>query len=77
VEELRDLALYQQDATQPPPQNLNDLSMQAIQHALENCRGNVSAAAKQLGISRQTLYRRLKTKLADSGTVTRVAHTRV
>ena len=32
----------------------------AIAQALQQCRGNVSQAAKQLGISRQTLYRRLK-----------------
>lgn len=44
----------------PPPQNLDELSMHAIHQALENCRGNVSLAARQLGISRQTLYRRLK-----------------
>lgn len=63
VEELRDLALCQEKVCEPPPQNLNELSMMAIQVALENCRGNVSAAAKQLGISRQTLYRRLKDKV--------------
>lgn len=62
VEELRDLVMASQYSTQTPPQNLSDLSMKAIHHALENCRGNVSAAAKQLGISRQTLYRRLKIK---------------
>ena len=62
VEELRELALAPQVKNQVPPQNLSDLSMCAIQQALENCRGNVSAAAKQLGISRQTLYRRVKSK---------------
>lgn len=62
VEELRNLALRREQVLQPPPQNLNDLSMTAIQNALENCRGNVSAAARQLGISRQTLYRRLNSK---------------
>ena len=62
VEELRELALTPQVKNQVPPQNLSDLSMCAIQQALENCRGNVSAAAKQLGISRQTLYRRVKSK---------------
>ena len=64
VEELRDLALYQEEENQVPPQNLSELSMKAIQSALENCRGNVSMAAKQLGISRQTLYRRLRQKRA-------------
>ncbi len=43
-----------------PAQNLHELSLKAIQLALENTRGNVSAAARQLGISRQTLYRKLQ-----------------
>jgi transcriptional regulator of acetoin/glycerol metabolism len=45
---------------QAPAQNLHALSLKAIEHALENARGNVSAAARQLGISRQTLYRKLQ-----------------
>jgi transcriptional regulator of acetoin/glycerol metabolism len=40
-------------------QNLKELSLAAIQQALESCRGNVSAAARELGISRQTMYRKL------------------
>jgi len=36
------------------------LSQQAIDQALQAHQGNVSAAARQLGISRQTLYRRLR-----------------
>jgi transcriptional regulator of acetoin/glycerol metabolism len=43
-----------------PAQNLHELSIKAIHQALENARGNVSAAARQLGISRQTLYRKLQ-----------------
>jgi transcriptional regulator of acetoin/glycerol metabolism len=43
-----------------PVQNLQQLSHRAIGLALENARGNVSAAARQLGISRQTLYRKLQ-----------------
>lgn len=39
--------------------DLASLSRKAIARALENARGNVSAAARQLGISRQTLYRRM------------------
>jgi transcriptional regulator of acetoin/glycerol metabolism len=34
--------------------------MQAIRQALTNANGNVSAAARELGISRQTLYRKLQ-----------------
>jgi transcriptional regulator of acetoin/glycerol metabolism len=50
-------------APQPPavqvPQSLQALSQAAIQQALEAARGNMSLAARQLGISRQTLYRKL------------------
>lgn len=45
---------------QSPAQNLEQLSRKAIAQALENARGNISAAARQLGISRQTLYRKLQ-----------------
>ena len=41
------------------PQSLQALSQVAIQQTLEATRGNVSLAARQLGISRQTLYRKL------------------
>jgi transcriptional regulator of acetoin/glycerol metabolism len=34
--------------------------MQAIRNAIAVNSGNISAAAKQLGISRATLYRKLK-----------------
>ena len=43
-----------------PPQNLDALSRQAIQQALQRSSGNISQAARTLGISRQTLYRKLK-----------------
>lgn len=43
------------------PQNLDELSRSAIKHALESCHGNISEAARRLGISRQTLYRKLNT----------------
>jgi transcriptional regulator with PAS, ATPase and Fis domain len=49
-----------------PAQNWADLSHKAIDMALENTRGNVSAAARQLGISRQTLYRKLHERAARS-----------
>ena len=42
------------------PQSLQALGDAAIQHALEAAHGNVSEAARQLGISRQTLYRKLR-----------------
>lgn len=41
--------------------NLEELSRCAIRQALEECRGNISKAARKLGISRQTLYRKINT----------------
>lgn len=58
VQELQSPML--QSKTDAPAQNLEQLSRKAIAQALENARGNVSAAARQLGISRQTLYRKLQ-----------------
>jgi transcriptional regulator of acetoin/glycerol metabolism len=43
----------------PPLQNLEELSRSAIRQALDSCRGNISQAARMLGISRQTLYRKM------------------
>jgi len=40
--------------------NLQELSHAAIQQALQSTRGNVTQAARQLGISRQTIYRKLE-----------------
>jgi transcriptional regulator of acetoin/glycerol metabolism len=45
-----------------PNQNLQEHSLQLIQQALSSTNGNVSAAARRLGISRQTLYRKLQTQ---------------
>jgi len=38
---------------------LQELSRQAIRQAVDASAGNVSQAARRLGISRQTLYRKL------------------
>jgi transcriptional regulator of acetoin/glycerol metabolism len=58
------------DATQVPAvevplanvgtHNLQQLSRVAIRQALEGSQGNMSQAARRLGISRQTLYRKLE-----------------
>lgn len=46
--------------------NLKRMSNSAIDRAIKACDGNLSQAAKRLGISRNTLYRRLKqTEQAD------------
>lgn len=41
-------------------QNLDEVEMQAIQNAINQNNGNITAAAEQLGVSRQTLYNKLK-----------------
>lgn len=43
--------------------SLQELSSAAIDQALQSARGNVSQAARQLGISRQTLYRKLAARM--------------
>jgi transcriptional regulator of acetoin/glycerol metabolism len=62
-----ELAGAARPAAQPGPEritgNLKELSRAAVRHALEESRGNISEAARRLGISRQTLYR----KLDDAG----------
>jgi transcriptional regulator of acetoin/glycerol metabolism len=40
------------------PTSLDHLEMLAIRKAIEECGGNISAAARRLGISRNTLYRK-------------------
>jgi len=42
-----------------PAEDLRSISRGAIRRALDECEGNVSEAARRLGISRNTLYRRL------------------
>lgn len=42
------------------PRNLDALSRAAVQRALLDSRGNISQAARSLGISRQTLYRKIR-----------------
>ncbi|MDA8172486.1 MAG: sigma-54 dependent transcriptional regulator [Nitrospiraceae bacterium] len=44
----------------PATQTLREIEEQAIIGALEECRGNKSKAAKLLGISRKTFYKRLR-----------------
>lgn len=47
-------------ATSSPasPATLGDVALQAMADALRQCQGNVSAAAKLLGVSRNTIYRK-------------------
>ena len=43
---------------------MEDVALDAMAAALRQCRGNVSAAAKLLGVSRNTIYRK-KDQLPD------------
>ncbi|MDY7576887.1 sigma-54-dependent Fis family transcriptional regulator [Herbaspirillum sp. RTI4] len=60
AEELTAVPRAASAATQDAPQNLKELSYIAIQQVLESSRGNISLAARTLGISRQTLYRKMQ-----------------
>jgi two-component system, NtrC family, response regulator HydG len=44
----------------PETRNLEDLERQAVQRAMQQHEGNISKAAKELGLSRGALYRRLE-----------------
>lgn len=56
------VAISAQKAVFTPNSNesLDDMEALAIQRAIETHGGNISAAARQLGISRNTLYRKMK-----------------
>ncbi len=49
----------QLSASQAPVSNLSDMEKNAIRQALLEVKGNKSLAAKKLGISRRTLYRKI------------------
>lgn len=50
---------WNQDASAKESQNLEELERKAIQTALSRYEGNISKAAKELGITRAALYRRM------------------
>ncbi len=45
-----------------PPRSLDDIELDAIRRAVDAAQGNISEAAKRLGISRNTIYRKLRWK---------------
>jgi transcriptional regulator of acetoin/glycerol metabolism len=47
-------------APAPPERSLQDLERDAIEQAVRAAGGNISAAAKRLGVSRNTIYRKLR-----------------
>jgi transcriptional regulator of acetoin/glycerol metabolism len=42
------------------PESLEKIELHAIQETIRHNHGNISAAARQLGVSRTTLYRKLR-----------------
>ncbi len=44
----------------PATRSLDELEVEAIRRAVESCKGNITVAAKRLGISRNTVYRKLR-----------------
>ena len=44
--------------------SLEDMEIEAIRHAVEQAHGNISEASKRLGISRNTIYRKLRWNVA-------------
>jgi transcriptional regulator of acetoin/glycerol metabolism len=47
-------------AAATPSRSLGEIEIEVIQRAVDTCGGNISEAAKRLGISRNTIYRRLR-----------------
>ena len=41
-------------------QTLGDLEIEAIRRAVDAAKGNISEASKRLGVSRNTIYRKLR-----------------
>ena len=58
----KDILIKQTWKPQPMPivPNLEEVERQAIETAIQQNNGNLTAAAEQLGVSRQTLYNKLK-----------------
>lgn len=53
------------EKSQHAPGVLDDITERAMRQALHECAGNVSRAARQLGVSRSTLYRRLQLQASN------------
>ncbi|HUN50936.1 MAG TPA: helix-turn-helix domain-containing protein, partial [Candidatus Sulfotelmatobacter sp.] len=60
VAELAPLLALPVAVAPAPPATLEDAERTAIAHALRRAQGNVAGAARLLGISRSTLYRKVE-----------------
>jgi two-component system response regulator RegA len=59
-------------ADKPEPLSLSDVEWEHIQKVLRDCDGNISHAAKQLGIHRRSLQRKLNRSNSDLGNRTKI-----
>ena len=57
---LRNLSPSRNAPSSPPPQNLWDMEKAALERALEECGGNLSQAARKLGIARHHMRYRIR-----------------
>ena len=55
------------DGTKAPPSSLDELTLEAISQAVDAAHGNISRASRQLGISRNTIYRKLRWNRVHDG----------
>ena len=46
--------------TAAAPKSLEEMEIDAIRRAVDDAAGNISEASKRLGISRNTIYRKLR-----------------
>lgn len=58
--ELFQLSSRKMETSEKKISTLEDMEIQMIRKALDACSGNLSAVASQLGITRQTLYNKMK-----------------
>ena len=58
--ELFQLSIPRTESQEKSISTLEEMEMQMIRNALDTCAGNLSAVAAQLGITRQTLYNKMK-----------------
>jgi sigma-54 dependent transcriptional regulator, acetoin dehydrogenase operon transcriptional activator AcoR len=57
------------------PRSLDEIETDVIRRTLEACGGNISQASKRLGISRNTIYRKLRWGSASAQDSTRDSNT--
>ena len=70
---LQPLAAKSAPATPAPTTDLEELERATIQRVFDQVKGDKTLAGKMLGISRATLYRKIKRYAIDTGVAKRTA----